>query len=104
MIWDHYRGLPATKFELKRRYKKCVHNYADAMKQLSKSTKFLSKGDIGFMNKYTREAINRVLSCDVELIEPPWTKLEANQKFLQANGEFNDLCHIIVEICNILSS
>ncbi|KAI3468112.1 hypothetical protein Pfo_024775 [Paulownia fortunei] len=101
-IWDHYRGTEAHKSELRIRYYKYVLKYADAMKQLSKAKKFILAGEARSVKKCTLMAVDRVDYCDVELIKPPSTKLEANRKFLQANREFKDLCDIIVEICKSL--
>ncbi|KAK6140738.1 hypothetical protein DH2020_025520 [Rehmannia glutinosa] len=104
MIWDHYRGTPAPKIELKKRYKRCVQKYGDAMKQLNKAKKLMAAGEAISVKTHTLMAVDRVDSCDVELIKPPSTKLQANREFLQANREFKDICDIIVEICNKLSS
>ncbi|KAL0311862.1 UNVERIFIED_CONTAM: Pectinesterase inhibitor [Sesamum radiatum] len=100
-IWDQYRGTATRMFKLRRRYYNCVLNYADAMKQLNKAKKSMLAGEARTVKNYTLLAVDRVDSCDVELVKP--LMLKANRKFLQANMKFKDLCDIIVEICNKVS-
>ncbi|KAL0394183.1 UNVERIFIED_CONTAM: Pectinesterase inhibitor [Sesamum latifolium] len=100
-IWDQYRGTATRMFKLRRMYYNCVLNYADAMKQLNKAKKLMLGGEAKSVKNYTLLAVDRVDSCDAELVKP--LMLEANRKFLQANMKFKDLCDIIVEICNKVS-
>ncbi|KAL0323745.1 UNVERIFIED_CONTAM: Pectinesterase inhibitor [Sesamum calycinum] len=95
-IWDLYRSTANRMFKLRRRYYNCVLNYVDAMKQLNKAKKLMLAGEARSVKNYTLLAVDRVDSCDVELVKPLIS--EANRKFLQANMKFKDLCDIILEI------
>lgn len=96
LTWAHYRGTTVYKPELRAKYYKCFLKYTDVMNQLREANRYMLGGTPKFVKKYMLIALDRVNSCDLELIKPP----RDQSAILEANGKFRDLSSIILSICD----
>ncbi|KAL0394182.1 UNVERIFIED_CONTAM: hypothetical protein Slati_4384400 [Sesamum latifolium] len=98
MIWRRYTATPTDKPEIRTKYHNCFMKYKiDVMNQLTKANECMLVGAARSVKNCIKVAVNRVYSCNKELMKPP---REQSGSILEANDKLKDICSIILAICN----